>query len=181
MESRSKILGHPMHPMLITLPLGLFVTAVIFDILFLITGNDLFPTVSFYAILTGLIGGLLAAIFGFIDWFAIPAGTRAKRVGLLHAGGNIVLLILFSFSWLIRRSEPGLEPPPLSLLASFLAIAIGMATAWLGGELVYRLGVGVDPGANLEAPNSLSDQPASPSSRMTSVPVTGSEKEIDEP
>ena len=68
MESKVKILGHPVHPMLIVFPVGLFTTAVIFDILYLVNDNPFFPTASFYMIAAGVIGGLLAAIFGLIDW-----------------------------------------------------------------------------------------------------------------
>ena len=72
MESRVKLLGHPVHPMLTVYPLGLLSMAVIFDILYLVLGNRLLPTASYYMIAAGVLGGLLAAIFGFIDWLALP-------------------------------------------------------------------------------------------------------------
>ena len=72
MESRVKLFGHPVHPMLIVYPLGLLSMAVIFDILYLIFNNRLLPTASYYMIAAGVLGGLLAAIFGFIDWLALP-------------------------------------------------------------------------------------------------------------
>jgi uncharacterized membrane protein len=159
MESRAKFLGHPIHPMLIPFPLGLLATAVIFDIIQLITGKHMFSEVAHYMIAAGIIGGLVAAVFGLIDWLAIPAGTRAKSVGLLHGGGNVVVVVLFALSWLLRRDDPA-HPDTLALLLSFLGVALAGGTGWLGGELVDRLGVGVDEGANINAPNSLSGRPA---------------------
>jgi uncharacterized membrane protein len=163
MESRAKIAGHPIHPMLIVFPLGLWVAGVIFDIVYLITSDETFGTIGFWNILAGMIGALLAAVFGLIDWLAIPDGTRAKRVGLLHGGGNVVVLLLFFIAWFLRRDEPENVPTTVALVLEVLALLLGTVTAWLGGELVDRLGVGVDDGANLNAPNSMSGQPAHPS------------------
>src|SRR5688572_24815953 len=100
MESKAKILGHPIHPMLIVFPLGLFIAALVFDILYLATDNPIWATVSFWNITGGIIGGLLAAVFGLWDWLAIPGGTRAKSVGLWHGVTNVVVVLLFVISWL---------------------------------------------------------------------------------
>src|SRR2546423_6726455 len=90
MDSHAKALGHPIHPMLIVYPLGLLSTAVIFDICYLVTDRDGFPVAAAYAIAAGVIGGLVAAVFGLIDWLAIPAGPPGERVGPVarprHAG-----------------------------------------------------------------------------------------------
>lgn len=180
MESRTKFLGHPVHPMLIVFPLGLFVTAVIFDILYLVTDNQFFGMVAFYNISAGIIGGVLAAIVGFRDFGAIPNETRAKRVAFLHGIGNVAVLLLFSVSWAFRMSTQDYTPTILALLFSFAAFVIAAFTGWAGGELVDRLGVGVDEGANLNAPSSLSHAPAFPPQRVDTVPVTGAERILDE-
>lgn len=156
MESHAKAAGHAIHPMLIAFPLGLLGTAAIFDILYLITDADGFTVASAYAIAAGIIGGVVAAVFGWVDWFAIPGATRAKRIGLVHGLGNVVVLALFAVSWLLRSGEGAWDPGVWALIFSFTGVALAIATAWLGGELVERLGVGVDEGANLDAPNSLS-------------------------
>jgi uncharacterized membrane protein len=160
MESRVKLFGHPVHPMLIVFPLGLLATAVIFDILYLIFGNRLLPTASYYMIAAGILGGLLAAIFGFIDWLALPNGSRAKNIGLWHGIGNVVIVGLFAVSWLLRGNNVDFIPDGLALILSFAGTALALITAWIGGELVYRLGVGVDPGANVNAPNSITEESA---------------------
>src|SRR5919199_4458911 len=133
MESRAKIFGHPIHPMLIPFPLGLLATAVIFDIIQVITGKGLFSEAAQYMIAAGIIGGLAAAIFGLIDWLAIPAGTRAKSVGLTHGAGNVVVVVLFALSWLLRRDTPA-HPGALALILAFVAVALATVTGWLGGE-----------------------------------------------
>src|SRR3954451_8704176 len=155
MESRAKALGHAVHPMLIPFPLGLLATAVVFDIVYLSTDRTGFATAAGYMIAAGIIGGLLAAPFGWIDWFKIPGGTRAKGIGLVHGLGNIVVVVLFAVSWLIRVNN-GWEPTAWALVCSFAAVVLAVGTAWMGGELVERLGIGVDEGAGVDAPSSFS-------------------------
>lgn len=155
MESRLKLLGHPIHPMLIVLPLGLFSIAVLFDVVYLVTGSDQFATVAYWNITAGIVGGLLAAIFGAIDWWAIPKDTRAKRVGLWHGAGNVVIVLLFIASWLLRLRDHAYAPDPLPFLLGLVGVVLALVTAWLGGELVYRLRVAVDDDANLDASSSL--------------------------
>jgi uncharacterized membrane protein len=169
MESKVKLFGHPVHPMLIVFPLGLFATAVIFDILFLSTANPALPAVSFYMIAAGVIGGLLAAIFGFIDWLALPNNSRAKSIGGWHGIGNFVIVVMFAISWLLRSNNANFIPDSLALILSFAGVGLALITAWIGGELVYRLGVAVDPGANVNAPSSLTDKsPVSSGAKRTS-------------
>lgn len=150
-----KIFGHPIHPMLVVFPLGLLTTALVFDILYLVTGNLTFPTVSYYLIVAGVIGGLLAAIFGTIDWLGLPANTRAKTIGLWHGLGNFVIVVFFAVSWFLRRDNADFVPDSFAMFLSFAGVALALVTAWLGGELVYRLGVSVDRNANVNTPSSL--------------------------
>jgi uncharacterized membrane protein len=159
MESKVKFAGHPVHPMLIVFPLGLLSTAVIFDIVYLVSGNSQWTVVAYYMIGAGIIGGLAAAVFGWLDWVAIPSGTRARRLGLWHGVGNVVVVGLFILSWVLRREIPE-TPPTGAIVAALLAVVIALITGWLGGELVDRLGVGVDDGAHLDSPSSLSKLPA---------------------
>ena len=175
MESKVKLFGHPIHPMLIVLPLGLLSAAVVFDVVHLVTGEDAFRTVAFWNIAAGIVGGLAAAIFGALDWAHIPSDTRAKRIGLLHGGGNVVVVALFGVSWLVRAGQEGYEPGALGYALSFGGLVLAAVTGWLGGELVDRLGVGVDAGANVNAPSSLSGLPADvdASSSPAAGPVAG--------
>ena len=159
MESRAKLFGHPIHQMLIVFPLGLLAMALIFDVIHLASGNGYWSEIAYWMIAAGVISGLVAAPFGFIDWLAIPAGTRAKRIGALHGGGNLVVVVLYAASWLMRRGAPQ-EPMMIAYVLSFAGGIIALFTGWLGGELVDRLSVGVDPGAHVNAPSSLSSRRA---------------------
>jgi len=161
MEARAKVMGHAVHQMLIVFPLGLFSTAVIFDVIHLINGGATWSLVSYWMIAAGIIGGLCAALFGAIDWFKIPSGTRAYRIGVLHGLGNVVVVALFAVSWWLRRPDPG-NPSAVAIGFMIVGAALSLVTGWLGGELVDRLGVGVDEGANLNAPSSLSNKPTRP-------------------
>ena len=161
MQSKARVLGHPIHQMLVVIPLGLFIAAAVLDALYYWRGDTLLATLSYYNIAGGILGGLLAAVFGFLDWSAIPAGTRAKRIGLFHGALNVTMVMLFAAVWIARTALPDYAPTTLVLGVETAAIAIAMIAGWLGGELVNRLGVGVDDGANLNAPNSLSGRPAS--------------------
>ena len=162
MESRAKLFGHALHQQLIPFPLGLLATAVAFDVIAAIADWPSLARAAYYMIAAGLATGVVAALAGAVDWAALPSGTRAKRVGTWHGLGNVVVLALFAVAWLIRRDDPAAVPG--SALALELAAAVGAAvTGWLGGELVDRLAVGIDRGAHLDAPNSLSGRPASES------------------
>jgi uncharacterized membrane protein len=154
MESRAKLLGHPIHQMLIVFPLGLLAMAIIFDVITFATGNPRWTEIAYWMISAGILSGFLAAPFGFIDWLAIPAGTRAKRVGAVHGAGNVIVLMLFAMSWAIRGTDPA-NPSGLAFIFSFAGGLFALVTGWLGGELVVRLSVGVDEGAHLDAPSSL--------------------------
>jgi uncharacterized membrane protein len=160
MEARAKLLGHPIHPMLIPFPLGLLTTAAIFDVIYLVTTKPGLAAAAFFAIAAGIVGGLLAAVFGLVDWLAVPAGTRAKRIGVLHGVGNVVVVAVFAASWLLRLGAPDYRPSALAVGLSIGGALLGGVTGWLGGELVDRLGIGVDDGAHPDSPNSLSGQPA---------------------
>ena len=158
MESRMKVLGHPIHPMLIVLPLGLFIGAVVFDAIYLWRGSSTIATVGYWNIAGGIVGGLLAAVFGLIDWLAIPAGTRAKRIGLWHAFSNVLAILGFALVFWMRYSSGQLATTTGLFTIEVVALLFGAMGGWLGGELVDRLGVGVDNGANLNAPNSISGE-----------------------
>src|ERR1051325_3729919 len=115
MESRAKLLGHPIHQMLIVFPLGLLATSVIFDIIYLITDNRRWTEIAFWMIAAGIIGGLLGGILGLISLLGVPRNTRAKTRGLMHGGANVLAVLLFIGSWLLRRNAP--DNPDITALA----------------------------------------------------------------
>src|SRR5687768_1015656 len=130
MESKAKLFGHPIHPMLIVFPLGLLPVAVIFDIIGKVTNESQWHNMAFYLIACGVLGGLAAALFGTIDWVAIPAGTRAKAIGMWHGLGNVVVVVLFGASWLLRYGAPA-TPSTLAVVLGCVGLALALVTAWL--------------------------------------------------
>jgi uncharacterized membrane protein len=160
MEGKAKLLGHSVHPILIVFPLGLLATAVIFDIIHMATGTPTFALVAYWMMVAGLIGGLIAAPFGLIDWMAIPSDTRAKSVGLTHGLVMIGTVLLFAVSWYLRSELPE-RPTTAASVFSILGLLLALVGGWLGGELVERLGIAVHPGANPNAPSSLESESTS--------------------
>jgi uncharacterized membrane protein len=158
MRAKARLFGHPIHQMLIVFPLGLLATSLVFDIVHLATGNPYWAGISYWMIAAGIIGGLLAAVFGAIDWWNITSGTRAKRIGMFHGLGNVAVVGLFIASLALRHFGGMYDVGPVVL--SIVGVSLALVTGWLGGELVDRLGVGVDEGAHVNAPSSLRSQTA---------------------
>jgi len=159
MAGKINLLGHPVHPILIVFPLGLLPTAVVCDIIYWTTHNPNAALIAYYLIAAGVLSGVVAAVFGFADWWALDSGTRAKRLGVSHLIVNGIMLILFAVSWWIRRGAPT-TPTMVATVLAVVAILFGLVGGWIGGELVYRLSVGVDFDAHVNSPSSLSGRSA---------------------
>jgi uncharacterized membrane protein len=150
MESRARVVGHSLHQIVIVFPLGLLMTSVGFDVLALITHETRWLATSYYVMVVGLLGGVVAMVAGYIDYSAIPNGTRAKKIGKYHGLGSTGVIVIFAVSAYLRTNDP-LTLHPLAIGLSLLgAITAGVA-GWLGGELVTRMGVGVADGAHVDA------------------------------
>lgn len=144
-------LGHPVHQMLVAFPTGLLLTSVLVDVAGRM-GFDVAPRLAHSLLGLGLLSVLAAAPFGWLDWRRIPMGTRARHVGAIHGIGNVVALLLFAAHWFMR--DQGFAPTWVVFL-SVIAGACMVGTAWMGAELVTRMGMGVHAGAHLDAPGSL--------------------------
>jgi len=152
MESRTKVLGHPIHQILVTFPIGAFGLSVTSDALHTCLAKDEFEQTATRALDFALITAAAAIPFGVVDWLAIPRGTRARRVGRWHAIGNAALVGLLATSRILRTREGRLSAAKWVSGASFMLAGV---TAWLGGELVGRHGIGVSDRHGLDAPSSL--------------------------
>ena len=127
--------------------------SVIFDILYFSRNAVDFAIASDYMAASGIIGAISAVEVGLMDWLSIPAGTRAKSVGLWHGSGNLVVTLLFLISWYLRRD--GYVPNSTTFTLAVIGVLLALVTGWLGGEMVDQLGVGVYEDANPNAPSSL--------------------------
>ena len=139
--------------MLVVFPIALWVSAVVFDVIGMVTGNATLRAVAYYNIAAGIIGALAAAIPGFIDYLSLSG--RAARIGTWHMVMNLTALALFTASWLLRTrwgaGIVGLESW-WPVLLGLLGLAVMAPSGWLGGALVYEHGVGVEPGAARSEP-----------------------------
>ncbi|HEV2088429.1 MAG TPA: DUF2231 domain-containing protein [Cryptosporangiaceae bacterium] len=161
MHSRAKVAGHAVHPMLMVFPLGLLAIAVGFDLLWLFTDRAEFALVAAYVMAAGLLLSPATTLTGWVDWSAIPKGTRAKRLGFWHGMGNHLVLALFAVSFLLRWvGDDDWRPSVPALICGFVGAAILVVTGWMGGELIERLHISVHPGGHPDAPSSLSTEAA---------------------
>ncbi len=139
--------GHPFHPLLVTIPIGTWVASLILDIASK-ASNDPNPYVlcARWLIGIGIIGAIIAAIFGLLDLATIPAGTPAKRIGFTHMTINLLVTAAFIVSWFIRGNG-GIEADGSTstelLILSIVALAVLAVSGWLGGMMTYRYGVRV--------------------------------------
>ena len=140
MRTPANIAGHPIHPMLVTLPIGLFVFSFVCDLIFVFgSGNPTFAIVALYTMAGGIVGALAAAIFGFIDLLSLPPEPR--KTGLAHMTINLVVVVLYLINFWQRSGTP--EAPGGFVWLSLLAIALLVVSGWLGGKMVYVYGVAV--------------------------------------
>ena len=141
MASRASIAGHPIHPMLVTIPIGLFVFSFVADLAVRFGwGGDAWPAVAFYCMGGGIVGALLAAVFGFIDFMSIRE-ERTKRIGMAHMVINLAVVALFVVNFVMRWQGQPVDGTPFAL--SLIAIVLLLASGWLGGHMVFVHGVAV--------------------------------------
>lgn len=142
MSTPASIRRHPIHPMLIVFPIGLWVFSLACDVIYHAgTHNPLWKTISFYSMAGGIIGALLAAVPGFIDYLSLT-DTRAKKIATTHMVLNLVVVALFIFNLGIRyNGTPSSDT--LGTLLSVVGVAALCVSGWLGGVLVYEHRVGV--------------------------------------
>ena len=139
-QTPARIGKHPIHPMLVVLPLGLWIAALAFDIVHSVTGNPLWRTLAFWNIAAGIIGALLAAIPGFVDYLDMEG--RARRIATYHMVLNLAAVALFAVNWYLRTRVPPESLWPLTL--SIVGVLGVLISGWLGGEMVYVERVGVE-------------------------------------
>jgi uncharacterized membrane protein len=153
--------------MLVVYPLGLLGTSVAWDICSLVTKHERWAVISFWTIVAGLIGGVVAAVPGLVDWLGIPPRTRARKIGLYHMIFNVVVLALFAISLAVRARGPGGYglAGMNSMVWGWIGVAVAGVSGWLGGELIETLGISVAEGAHPNAESSLAPKSEAKSAR----------------
>jgi uncharacterized membrane protein len=137
--------GHPFHAVMVTVPIGAWVSSVVFDIVALASEDPVvFERGALWLVGIGVLGALVAALFGLHDLSLLERGSKAHRTGLAHMSLNLVAVVLFVAGFFVRLNA--LEEQNFSVLAFILSIAaLGLvgASGWLGGKLAYQYGVRV--------------------------------------
>jgi uncharacterized membrane protein len=144
MRTPANIARHPIHPMLVPFPIGLWVFSLACDLIYAFgSQNPVWKTVALYTMIGGLIGALCAAIPGLIDLLSLPAGPRSTAI--LHMSINLVIVALFAVNiWMRVRAPDAGAASNTPLWLSVVAIGLLLVSGWLGGKLVYESGVAVD-------------------------------------
>jgi uncharacterized membrane protein len=141
-RSTAQIAGHPIHPMLIPFPIVCFVLAFVSDVAFWRTSNDFWANASLWLLGIGLIMAALAAVAGVIDLLGDDR-IRNLNDAWLHAGGNVVAVVIELYNWYSRYTDGTSAIIPTGLVLSFVVVLILLFTGWKGWEMVYRNHVGV--------------------------------------
>lgn len=150
MKASVNIGGHPIHPLSVALPIGVWVFSVVADLIYLWRGNPAWQTVAFYCLAGGCVAAALSAVSGLIDLVGIK-DTPAFRTGLLHAGCVVTALVIFAASLFLRTAGgvqmtgSGSNIPIAFSLLGVVILAIG---GWLGGEMVFKAGIAVNDRPN---------------------------------
>ena len=143
MASPASVLKHPIHPMLIPFPIALWIFSFVCDVIYALGwGGTVWNDLAFYSMAGGVVGALIAAVPGYIDYRSL-SDPKVKRIGWWHMVINLCIAVLFAINlWLRVGSQPGAALP---MVLSFIGIAMLGVSGWLGGELVYVHGVAVEP------------------------------------
>ena len=144
-RSTASVAGHPIHPALVGFPIALFVATLVCDIVYVSNGNPDWAHAAEWLVGFGVITGLLAALFGLLDLLG-DRRIRALSVAWIHAGLNLLAVLISLYSWVIRHNAADQAAvQPTALVLSIIVVLLLLVTGWLGGEMVFKHRVGVIP------------------------------------
>lgn len=153
MRSNVRIANHPLHPILVLIPVGLWFGSLVFDIIYHATADPFWFQAASWNILFGLIGAGLAAIVGLIDLTTLPMSEPARRTGVTHMSFNLVIVALYIVSLVIRGVgvPVTMSATMTPFVLNIISVVLLLISGWLGGEMIYRHGVAVPDAAADEA------------------------------
>ncbi|MBV9647522.1 MAG: DUF2231 domain-containing protein [Candidatus Eremiobacteraeota bacterium] len=150
MQGKATIARHPIHPMLVALPIGSFGGVLISDIISIWGDGTFWPRMSLWLIAFGVISALGAALFGFIDYFTAPMLPKTKQTATIHMILNLVVVAFYIAAFFVRFATP---VSALGYILTYIGLALLIGSGWFGGELIYIEHVGPAP----DTPEAISD------------------------
>jgi len=147
MRTKVSVFGHPIHPMLVSLPIGLFAWTFVADIVFLARDEQMWYDIAFWSGIAGVISALVAALPGLGDFVTSVRNSDARDIGLAHMVLNLMVVALFFVAMLLMLDNGATDGVRLTVVIVLHAFGLGVLglSGWLGGELVYRYHVGIVP------------------------------------
>ena len=128
MKDLARVGNHPIHPMIVPLPIGLWIFSLAADIIYRVYGNEIWASVAYYSMAGGIVGALLAAVPGFVDFYALKPGA-VKKIALWHMLINLSAVVLFSVNFYLRTGAPDAAVP---LILSIVGVGSILVSGWLG-------------------------------------------------
>jgi len=145
-QGKATLAGHPIHPMLVAFPIGFFAGAVISDIITFLGHPDFWPRMSVTLIAFGIIAALVAALFGFIDYFTAPMPPPVKKTATTHMILNLLVVVIYAIALWIRAANP---VSSIGYVLTFAGLVFLAVSGWYGGHLAYVGGVGAKTGTEV--------------------------------
>jgi uncharacterized membrane protein len=147
MQSRFSVRGHPLHPLLVTVPIGLFAWAFVADIVYVASDDETWYDISFWSGLAAIITAAAAALPGFGDYLTIAVHSDSRVIATVHMGLNIAILVLFAAAAGLQADDGALSGDTLIAVVAFHGVGVGLllVSGALGGEMVYRHHIAVIP------------------------------------
>ena len=148
MQGKATVMGHPIHPMIVPFPIGFLSGALVCDIISHWGDPVFWPRMAVALLGLGVIGAIVAAVFGLVDYLSAPMSAQAKQTATAHLAVNVAAIALFTVDYLLRSRDA--TAPAGYVLTVIGVLTLGLS-GFLGGHLSYHFGVGVEPGARTRA------------------------------
>ena len=148
MRSKMAVGGHPLHPMLVGIPIGLFVWTFVADIIYLATDKEhMWYDIAFWSGIAAWVSALVAALPGFGDLLTVAVKTDARQMSLIHMALNVTIVALYFVAMLLMLDDGAVTGTELTLVVILHGLGSGLllVSGWLGGEMSYRYHLGMVP------------------------------------
>lgn len=158
MQGKATVAHHPIHPMLVAFPIGFFGGVLVSDVISIFGNRPFWAQMSVWLIAFGVVGALVAAIFGFTDYFSAPMSSDAKRTATTHMVLNLIVVVCYAAAFFVRYGDP---VSTLGYILTYIGLALLVASGWYGGHLVYigLIGTTSQPPSSADPRPDVSRQP----------------------